>query len=140
MKITIIRYHHKNLCVKGVFHVDGQPMGETREALPIGHRYKKTPLLPPGLYRCLPCSTDYAAMTLKVCQKAGHNLLAFGWEAVKQQQLGKILVGQACPTVPPDDRKLERQEETFAQLTDRIYQAYANQENFELEVVEQYGE
>lgn len=140
MKINIIRYHCKDLCVKGMFYVDGQPMGETREALPIGYRYKKRPILPAGLHRCLPCSTDCAAMTLKVCQKAGHNRLTFGWDALKQQQLGRILVGQACPTVPPDDRKLERQEETFAQLTQRIYQAYANQEDFELEVVEQYGE
>lgn len=135
MKLTLIRYFQQGLCVKGTLYVDGKPLGETREALPIGRHFRKTPaLLPPGIYRCLPYANNCAAMTLKVCQKAGHDILSFGWDVLQEPLANLILLGQANKRLPPEQRRLHHQEETFAAFTALLYRAYAAGESFELEV------
>lgn len=139
MKLALTRYYRDTHSAKGTLALDGHPLGETREALPIGLcRRKHGALLPPGTYQCRPTATMLSPMTLKVCQPAGHTRVFIAYDPVRQEMTDHILVGQADPLLLPQERELTRQAATFEALTQRVYQAYATGEDITLEVTEEY--
>ena len=127
MTLHLIRYHLGPDLAKGRLLIDGSPFCETREP---------SLRLPAGTYTCRCSATRYSPMTLRVCRRRGQHSVLFGWDSLRQHLSGTILVGMANADEPPDLRELTRQQDTFAQLTRRIYRAYAEAEDISLRITD----
>ncbi len=131
MTLHLIRYHTDHEQLKGSLLIDGTPFCETREP---GRMAGRNAHLPPGTYSCRCHPTRFSPMTLRVCRQRGQSTIHFGWNTLRQWLSGTICVGMANIADPPEERQLTRQQETFDQLTQRVYHAYENGEGIELTV------
>ena len=132
MHLHLIRYHTSPAATRGLLLLDGAPLGETRESGDAPLR------LPAATYRCRCAASALSPMTLQVCLPSGRRRVAIGWDPLRQVRAGTILVGQAGEG-DPATCPLTDQEDTFARLTRRVYQAYAAGEDITLAVTADPG-
>lgn len=132
MLIDLIRYHITPSLVKGRLLIDGEPFCETREP---GTLSGANAHLPTGTYPCRCVATRFSPMTLRVIRRRGQHTVHFGWDALRQHLSGTICVGMANDALPPEERELTHQQDTFERLTRRLYYAYADAEEIELRII-----
>ena len=131
MHLQLLRYHQTARMARGILSIDGQPFCETREPI---DRLASASMLPTGDYQCRCTASSLSPMTLKVCRRRGQSLVFFGWDFFRPCQSGMISLGQADPNEPPEERELTRQQETFDAFTQRVYAAYAQNEEITLTI------
>ena len=131
MLLTLTRYHLTPRMARGTLSIDGKPFCETREPI---DRLPSASMIPTGEYKCRCAASPLSPMTLKVCRCRGRNLVFFGWDLFRPCQAGMISLGQADPDEPPEERELTRQQETFEAFTQRVYAAYAQNEEITLTI------
>lgn len=131
MTLHLTRYYADLNQVKGILLIDGTPFCETREP---GRMAGRNAHLSPGTYPCRCRATQFSPMTLRVCRQRGQSSVHIGWHALRQWLSGTICVGMANIADPPEERELTRQQATFDQLTQRVYQAFEQAEDIQLTV------
>lgn len=138
MYIQLIRYYSDRRVAKSTLLINSLPFGEAREpVLPATRHHPSAPLLSPGTYRCQPVSTSQSSMSLKVCRSQGLPRITFGWSLFRQTAGDTICIGQSSPSLPPEERTLQRQQETFGRFVTQVYEAFAKGEPMTLEVTAQ---
>lgn len=133
MTIDLNRYYHTRCLVKSQLVINHVPFGEAREADSVPGMKGG---LEAGTYRCQCVASELSPMTLKVCRQRGKGRIIFGWDLLRQSAMGIICMGAADTDVPPEERELVRQQETFKMFTQMIYKAYAEGEEFVLNIKE----
>lgn len=138
MHIQLIRYYSDRRVAKSTLLINSLPFGEAREpVLPATRHHPSAPLLSPGTYRYQPVSTSQSPMSLKVCRSQGLPRVTFGWSLFRQTASDTICIGQSSPSLPPEERTLQRQQETFSRFVTQVYEAFAKGEPMTLEVTAQ---
>lgn len=133
MTIDLNRYYHTRCLVKSQLVINHVPFGEAREADSVPGMKGG---LEAGTYRCQCVASELSPMTLKVCRQRGKGRIIFGWDLLRQSAMGIICMGAADTDVPPEERELVRQQETFKMFTQMIYKAYTEGEEFVLNINE----
>lgn len=138
MHIYLTRYYQSPFVTKSTFDVDGILHLEAREpselcAMPFS---RLLPLLPPGTYACQCVPSDLSPITLRVNQQAVRRPLLIGYDEDKQWQIGRIHIGFADCSAPPEERELICQRAAFDSLTQRLYEVYARKEPILLTVID----
>lgn len=140
MHLTLIRHYRSPQLVHSHILLDGRPLGEGRETRYIGQR-PLAEVLPPGEYRLQPAGTQLSPMTLRIVRHRGQARVHIGGTPLRQWMDGWILIGQPdFPCLPPEERRLTDQSRTFERLQERVYQAWAEQEDMTLTIQDEEPE
>lgn len=148
MKITLTRYHQSATLTRSRFtaQLDTDPTArlvcEAREPgnqVPSIGQWTHIPHpIPTGVHRCAITTSDVSPMTVKVCQRRGTYRTIIGFDPIRQWRANMIILGQADPTEPPEERTLDRQQETFNAFTALVYRAFAHGETISIDVTEAF--
>ena len=103
--------------------------------------------LPEGTFKMKVGNSPYSPMGLRIPRCAGHRCVFLGHKCTRESFEGEILIGQPIVIdfldervevpVTPENRIesiLRHEEETFAELTELVYEAYAKGEDFLIEI------
>lgn len=153
MKILLNRYYGDRLITKSEMKVylDGETeprmVCDAREPKFCNYAFSfagaSSYCLPAGTHKMKCGNSPYSPMGLRVPRCAGHRCVFIGHKWSREFYEGEILVGQPYtvdflkgPEILPateenrDLSHLEKKEETYAQLTELVYEAYAKGEEF----------
>lgn len=155
MKIVLERYYGDRTITKSVMKVymDGESEPrmtcDAREPKFCNYAFSfagaSSYCLPAGTHKMKCGNSPYSPMGLRVPRCAGHRCVYIGYKWSREYFEGEILVGQpycvdflkSAEVLPATEENrdfshLEKKEETYAQLTELVYEAYGRGEDFTL--------
>ena len=139
MKINIDRYYGDDTVTKSHLSIEGTSFHcEARE--PAYRDYTESftgcsrHCLPRGQWKAHIKPSAYSPMTLTIQPCPGHRAAKFIHSDLCPVVPGNIVVGQSDEHQPPEKRQLERSQETFRQLEQLTYQAFANEEEISVTI------
>ncbi|MBR0047215.1 MAG: hypothetical protein IJP75_10140 [Bacteroidaceae bacterium] len=145
MKIRMSRYYGDGSVTKSVMRIESERGGfepmecEAREmAFKVyteKFRGSSGYCVPEGTYTMQPRCTEFGVMTLRTKDMRGHANVSIGWSWTRQTKHDTILVGWSDGSQAAEVRRITGSRECFDELTKRVYAAWADGEEFTLEIV-----
>ena len=142
MKITMIRYYGDCKVTKSLVTVEmnGEVMRcEAREPEFVDYeepfKGSSRVCLPAGMLVGRLRATETCAMSLCIGRIATSTKTVVGYDEERCARCGFVMIGMADEGVPPEERVLHSERETFERFTDLMYRAWSNGERIDIEII-----